>query len=108
HGIDHVVDQTLDLGRADGRNGYRPRLLTKYRMPEPRDLQDGHDAQNCSMGLSGRNVTLPSTGRADELQGGDDVPALRGSYAGFCCLSCPGRFSWCWPPPCWCWPPPCW
>src|SRR5262249_9175638 len=42
HGLDHVVDQPLDLARPDFLDRNRRRHFPQHRMPEPGDLQDGH------------------------------------------------------------------
>src|SRR5262249_8243332 len=50
HGLDHVIDQPLDLWRADLARRHRRRRLPQHRMSEASDLQDGHGV------LSGRIV----------------------------------------------------
>jgi hypothetical protein len=42
HGFEHVVDQALDVGRADPLGRHRLGYLPEYRMSQMRDLQDGH------------------------------------------------------------------
>jgi protein-S-isoprenylcysteine O-methyltransferase Ste14 len=42
HGLEHIVDELLDLGRADSFGRDRLGDLPQHRMAETRNLQDGH------------------------------------------------------------------
>src|SRR5574342_369253 len=42
HGLDHVVDEPLRVGRPYLADGHRQRLLPQYGVSQARDLQDGH------------------------------------------------------------------
>ncbi len=55
HRLDHVVDEALGLRGADLPAGHGRRDLTKHRMSEACDFQDGHDGSssrpNCSTAI---------------------------------------------------------
>jgi hypothetical protein len=48
HRLDHVVDEPLDVGGADPLRRKRVGRLAQNGMPEPRDLQNGHDVEKCN------------------------------------------------------------
>src|SRR5262249_24945134 len=55
HGLDHVVDQPLDVRRPDLLDGDRLRHFAEDRVSEPCDLEDGHRLSlrpNCTIATS--------------------------------------------------------